>query len=514
MNITRFSTITIIFLSLFFFLTACSYKRSKEKFSQEVSIAASDKVISQEELSKLDASLNKILSKTHKGVKIGRQEISGHDDLVEFLAGNKKCKVEGITSEGPKKIDEFYILMENSISVKGYIGKGNPDFAAPILALFECGDDDTEFNTAYIGSVNNSKDVEFFEISNEDFLSNITNGKFVTGISSPLDEMISKSVDKILEDKDGDDDAEESELADDVFCFITDGILSGSNAEIAHNKNFTINNLPLLEKRIRDAVSKAKDNNLHCLVYRLETQFDGVYFDYMNCRHTIKGIRPYYMILVGAESNLVNIENKLSKETNFTNSSPRRFASYDVSLLKTLTKAQLKRIAGQNAVVKGKIVEFDPSKAKTEPVVFSIQMNLNSLPEYYLNVSDLSNDLELVYTDKVSGVEVKLPASEWLDDIDSDETTGTYNFVVSLDPEYLNKMALKGDVRLCLRGHMDDWYEKFSSKDDSHISSGDINTFALDKFMGGIMKGFGYESQSSIPDAICYTFTVKRSGKK
>lgn len=485
-------------------LLAIACSNPEETLRKEIIQKASDKIIVETEWQQLEQMLNDCIKKNPAGIKIGTETIKDLEDLAVYLEDVKGCMIEGREPVIPVGLHNFYVLLENSMSMKGYIGNGNPNFAEPILALFECGDDETEFTTAYVGAKGKTNpEVVFTIVPQGEFFSNIAGGKFISGESSPLDKMLTKAVDEIT--------PEDGKEVEDVFCFITDGILSGTNAEILANKSFTKNNLPILEKRIRDAVSLAQKRNMHCIVYRLETPFNGTYYDYMNAHHAVSGVRPYYMVLIGHQDNLEKIEKRLAKESNFTSKSPERFASYDVASLKTLTDATLRAKPGQIGKIYGRTtVVYDAKQATSIPVVFVIQLNLNSLPEYYQDVAELYSNVSLSYRDNVSGTEVKIPYSTWPVGYIEDVGNKVYRFTVSLAPEVIKKMSADGEMCLSLPGHQVDWYRTYSCEDDTGIFAGDRSTFALDKFMGGIMKGFGYEDTESLPDAIRFKFNVKK----
>lgn len=500
-SISHFRSVRLLSALVFGLFVVYSCSNPEKDFISYLRTAADDKAVSQEEMGKLDKLLLDALMENRSGIKYGTTVIKNHDDMVAYLKDTKHC--DPIYGEEPERkvgFNNFNILMENSMSMSGYIGRGNPDFAEPIIALFQCGNDTTVFNSKYASSRGNTDEVQFKDATQEAFLTSITSGKFVTGVASPLDKIISSAVDQITDNYEN--------VVEDVFCLITDGILSGTNKEIASNRDFTKNNLPVLENRIRTAVSKAQKFGLDCLVYRLETPFSGTYYDYRNGHHSINDIRPYFMILIGDRVNLEAIETDLSKESNFTGKSLNRFASYDMASLKTIKSAKLNRIAGQNGVPKGAVVEYKPDNT---PVAFNIQFNLNSLPAYFLNDKALRKDLQLTYTDKTSGTDVTIPNEDWLDNITFKSDTKIYDLTVLIDPDYLKKMTLEGPMHLTLAGHQDDWYKTMSCDDDTAIVSGDVTTFALDRFMGGIMKGFGYDDTASMPDAIDYKFNIKKS---
>lgn len=484
-------------------LFAGSCSNPEKQFQKSLATATVDKFISLSEFENLTGLLGKTLS-SKKQVNIGTFVIGSEEDLITYLSEIKKCTVESLPAKVPVGFKKFYVFLENSVSMRGYIGNGNPNFAEPILALFECGDETTEFTTAYAGAKSgNNPSVNFVEIPQSDFFANITGGKFITADASPLDKMLSEAVGKIL--------PESGDVSESVFCFITDGIMSGSNAEIVADREFTKKNLPVLEKRIRDAIGTASKQDLHCVVYRLETFFNGDYYDYQNTKHYISGDRPYFMILVGHRENLSKIENRLAKESNFTRKSPNRFASYEVASLQTLTKGTLRAIPGQNGQVKHQtIIEYKAQQAINMPVVFAIQLNLNNLPGYYQDINELHSHLYLSYTDNLSGTKVRIPFTDWPMNVIENMGNNVYRLTISLEPEILQKMMASGEMTLTLPGHQDNWYRDYSCDDDTKINAGDKTTFALDRFMGGIMKGFGFSNTEAIPDAISFKFYVKK----
>ena len=486
-------------------------KKLVKEFKKAIFSYSSDKVIDEKELTTLKTKLEDLTVRSKAGVKIGVDVINDESSLIEYLK-KRKCDIEGL-KEREVSLDDFYIFIENSASMKGYFGKGNPDFSEPIIALMQCGA--KTIHTSYVGGKGHSDpEVAQRDVPQDEFLHNIAEGKFNESESSPIDKIIESGVETILDDEiDDDDESVDDKVVNKVFCLVTDGLLSGTNKEIVANREFTKNSLPVLEDRIRDAVEDAHEYHLDCLVYRLETAFNGTYYDYQNHKHNLSGgMRPYYMIMIGDKENLQKIEDTLSKETNFTNHPSQRFASYDIASAKTISKATIAPIPGQPGVMAaGNTIKYKPNKISGDPVVFTVKMQLKDLSSYYKDIVSLQNDLHLEYYDKPSDTEVEIPSDSWLADIKLEEETETYTFTVNLDNEYLKKMrADKTRLTLTLPGHQDRWYVDLSSADDSEISVGETTTFGLDRLMGGIMKGFGYQDSSVIPDAIKVELTLAK----
>ncbi len=506
-------TTLVIAIPLMAMATSCSHP--DKDFKASLIQKSADKYIDATELSILDGQLSKAMAKSRTGISFGVDVIKDKESLINYLTEKRGCTIEGLKPAREVTFDDFYVLIENSVSMQGYFGKGNPDFAEPIIALLQCGAQTN--HTAYVGAKgNNDPAIDIKEVPQDKFLQDIVQGRFIASAASPIDKMIVAAVDKII-----DVDSDSQSIADDVvvnnvFCLISDGLLSGTNSEIASNREFTKNSLPVLENRIRDAVKKANLYGLHCLVYRLESPFDGTYYDYKNGHHKLSGTnRPYYMILIGDQENLEKIDNNLKKETNFTKHPSQRFASYDVTSAKTLTKATIAQVPGQTAIIaSGNTVKYNPVKLNPDPVVFTAKMQMKSLPAYYLDVVSLRNDLSLTYYDKPSNTNVPIPVDSWLGDIKVDDDTQTYTFTVCIDNDYLKKMsAEKTSISIKLPGHQDEWYKEFSASDDSQIMPGEVSTFGLDRFMGGIMKGFGYQDVANIPDAINLDLNLVKSSK-
>ena len=94
------------------------------------------------------ASLKGFLQRTPKGFDVGGTHISTEADLVSYLHG------QGITSSAKAlavmpdvTFDFLQVYLENSASMKGYSNAGNPNFTAPVIALFNVGDPDTQIVT-------------------------------------------------------------------------------------------------------------------------------------------------------------------------------------------------------------------------------------------------------------------------------------------------------------------------------------------------------------------------------
>ena len=479
-------------------LVACGKPNPEKVFKAEMTNVAKDKFVSLEEQDTLDG----LLKECKAGVKYPSATLKTMKDVIDYLEKVLGCDIEPLVKV---KLNNLHILIENSLSMKGYFDAAGYNLTEPILALTRLECDSMEYSIAYVKAKPKSEDTEvvFSDIPRSEFESNLTGAKFQVGDSSPLDRILEASVNKIAPDG--------VEPIEDVFCLITDGILSGTNAEIVADREWTKKNLPVLENRIRRVFTMARKRHLHCLIYRFETSFDGSYYDYKNNGgdaklHRINGDRPYFMIMVGHRDNLAKIDDYLKKEFEKDIKYTNRYASYEVTSMKTLTKATLKSKPKANGTLSGQTTIKYDAKKNEEPIEFLIQTNLNSLPDYYSNIDDLYSNTVISYEDKTAGVPVNIPYADICKEGGIEDVGNkVYRYTIKLAPEIVKNLTADGEMHLILRGHPEDWYTELSCNDDTNIESGDKRTFALNRFMGGIIKE--YENQ---PNAIDFKFNVKK----
>ena len=452
----------------FFF---CSCSGNSSAFITNLRNFSADKNVTEVEF----ASLKGFLARSPKGFYVGDIHISTEQDLISYLHSIGITASAGALAVSPDvTFDTLRIYLENSASMKGYSNAGNPEFTAPIIALFNTGDADTKIMTGYVGA-DSQGDAELSPVKRSVFESSLANGKISTGVSSPIDRIMSMVID--------------STSISTVSCIITDGILSGSNSEIQRDREFTIKNLPLLEQRIRDAVRKAHEKGLSMIIYRLETEFSGVYFDYKNSRHTLSGQeRPYYMIFFGQQSNLEKVRSRLASESTFD--PDNLIVSYEMGAFAPMTKALLLKMPGTAdvTVVPAKsavIVKGNPMV----PVDFKVRLAMKSLPSYYDDEDILEQFVRFYYIDESYSTEVD--RSDFIQNIEeADEALHTYDVTFQMGNDFISSFSGNRECHLVLPGFADPWYMEYSTEDDTDIEEDDMeNTFALKYLVGGIFKG-------------------------
>lgn len=483
--------------------TVCSCSKPAKNFVKELKRATVDSVVTDGELRGLNEHLRKCLRKSPDGVSVTPTcKIASYDELIDYLISDK-----GVVGDAKdiaakcRKVDfkALHIMLENSVSMKGYPGNGNPNFSDPVVSLFHCGAE--EYLTYYVGAKSSGDpSIKFDLVDSESFQREIAHGNVKINTSSPIDKIISDSIDSLLTD--------DGEICQDVLCLITDGIISGTNAEIVMDRDFTLKNLPIIEDRVRTAFAKAYEKNLHCLIYRLITPFDGIYYDYRNGKHLdFQGDRPYFMIFVGDKDNLIKIESCLKGEAH---SYQHRLATYDSDNIQTIRRGVFRPIPGvKNVTRKGNVIEYKYNPILGESVDINLDMILSNIPSYCFNETYLRENLTLTYQDKVTSVEVGIPNSDWLRKVILDQNNKLCTMTVSIPAEYLANMKPVSPMKLLLPAVQDEWYKEYSTLDDVQICPGDVTTFGLERLVGGVLKGFnaGVKSQQNIID---YEFKLSR----
>ena len=407
--------------------------------------------------------------------------ISNEQDLITYLNGKGIYgPASKLAAQSDVEFNELTILMDSSASMKGYSApNGNRDFTAAIVAIFSAVSPEVDIESAYIGA--NSKDeVSISKVEKGQYQAQITNGKVVSGAGSQLDKILAF----IAEDND----------EDEVTCLVTDGILSGTNAEISANREFNVKNQPLLENRVRLAAKEAKKEGLDFIIYRLVTSFTGSYYDYQNRVHKLTGVeRPYFIIAVGDKANLQKFDAGLRKSDGFKPT--HTLATYNMQMAETVKNGSVIKLPGSpDYSIKPVNSTLVFKKVPQIPVTFKYRINLNALPQYYKEIGTLKNILKLTYKDAQTNVVVD-KSDQIIDVSIFDSALGTYDVTIEFAPDFLQRCPAFLQMNLSADGFIDNWYQVYSTNDDRGIEN-DVTptTFALETLIGGVVKGIDVQN--------------------
>lgn len=481
-NLCRITCVLFVCSTLF----SCN---PSKKFHNNLLNFMADKVVTDPELTSLKNTL------PLGGCIIDGVQINNEESLIDYLHS------KGITESAaalklaaPIELRSLTIYLETSASMSGYSHSGNPAFTAPIIAIPNAVPANVTIGTNHIFGDKKTKMPIIKTLSKAVFESNLANGKIAKAESSPLDAIISLIVD--------------STDTQNASCLITDGIISGTNEEIIQDREFAIKNMPLLEQRVREAINKSANKDLDILMYRLETAFDGTYYDYRNSRHTLKvDNRPYFMMFFGHKSHLQNIETGLEDEAEFKYTD--KFATWQVDGYQTVDHGIIYKVPtcmAQYVLNVGKrILTFDNNPKV--PVDFKVRFNLTNLPEYYKNEFTLQNGLELFYV--VNDIEVKV--NQFIQNVSTyNATLNEYEAALQIDPAFFNEFSKNRVLYLRHKAELSNWWETKSADMDINMNTDpNNNTFALNKMMRGILNGYSIKDDK-MKDAICISIQLEK----
>ena len=480
----KLMTVGIVPLLLLCILSgACSSKSKEAKAVKAIRTAMVDQQVNDAEFASALALVKKagIVTMNDAGEQTA---IRTDEDLALYLIG------KGITGTAARLGDflketvplkAMKVLLENSSSMQGYFKSGTSSFTRPVISLYNGVPKEVSISTAYIGENARHEAVATW-VDKKKFDSDLANGKVMVGQSSPLDQIFVEAIGMA------------ADSAPTISCVVTDGIISGTNQEIAQDREFTQKNLPLIEQRIRDAVSSQE--SVDFLVYRFDADYKGIYYDYQNGKHNLNdAVRPFFVFLFGSADHLTAFAQKVEAEPNFKFTD--RLASYEAGGYQTLTKGQL--LPSQNAV-KVSIVPAQnsviiPASQLAAPVNFRLKFSVRDLPAFVNDEQFLQSNLTFQYKDPATGI--PLPAEGFLQGVHVDNPAlGTYLLDLQVSPDLAAKFGNTMDVQVFLGGVLDDWYSRKTCSDDTVSGGGDQDTFCLDALIGSMLMGKGIQPNS------------------
>lgn len=457
------------------FTGACSSNSKEQKAIKAIRTAMVDQQVNDAEFASALALVQKagIVTINDAGV---RTPIHNEEELAMYFVGRGITEPAAAIRKYVKNtvpLERLVVMLENSMSMQGYFKSGTSMFTRPIIALYNGVSRDVSIETAYIGE--NAKYAQVLTaVDKNTFDSSLANGKILVGKSSPLDQIFATAI------------AMAAESVPTISCVITDGIISGTSQETKKDPEFTLKHLPLIEQRIRDAVSSQE--KVDFLVYRFDGEFTGDYYDYHNKTHRLKdATRPFFIFLFGSADHLTDFAQLVEKEPNFRFTD--RLASYEAGGYKTLTKGQL--MGAQNTekvnIVPAQNSVIIPSRILA-PVNFRLRMSVRDLPAFVNDERYLQSNLTFQYKDPASGI--PLPADGFLQGLHADNPAlGTYILDLQVSPELAAKFGQNMDINISLGGILDDWYLSKSCGDDTVAGGNDEDTFCLDALIRSMLLG-------------------------
>lgn len=297
-----------------------------------------------------------------------------------------------------------------------------------------------------------------------------------------------------------------------IAFFVTDGIMSGSDADIRQSKQmghrYNIDHKQDLMNDI-SAVFRGKDG-IGAAIYRMKSQFRGQYFCYDNSHDSINAVRAYYVIALGQAGVVADFKQKLVEKQKQKIFKFRQEDEIDFIEKKAMSQ-NLSLTAGEKDrgsvtlsigcdSIEGDIVYIDVQKIKSSAksgAFINFMISKDAFKNYSLSCHELAENLRV----SIDGTEQKIKAEE-------DSLRKTVSFQLNM---YNLSLPSGGNkVRIRIPYFTPAWIDEVSNEDDSFMIARepDESTFLFSYFINGIKNnGILKDNGFCIYDK---TVTIKR----
>ena len=265
-----------------------------------------------------------------------------------------------------------------------------------------------------------------------------------------------------------------------IAFFVTDGIMCGPDSEIRKDSNYNINHRQNLTNSISD-VFKGKE--LGVSVYRLVSDFKGVYYCYDNSHKPIDALRSFYIIAIGKPKVVADFKENLIKRQKQSIFKLR--PQNEIHFIESKPINQYLSInAGTDGNVvlsidKNNTVVYDRSKIKSDKDI-NFQISFDAFKNYKYSGIDLAKNVQV----KIDGTEYKTEAI-------ADSLRNA--LIVKVDKNRLKGTSDGSKVHITIPYFTPAWITStiVSNDNDLRFKQGlaDESTFFFNYFINGIMNG-------------------------
>jgi len=472
---------------LIVFVWGCQSK--KEEFDDKVlRFAQNDKQINEKEYEILCNMIKKSEEEVFDRFKLLNKSVN-NSILIEYLkklCESKNIKIsdnnfDWLIKDDGKDIDfNINIYLENTASMDGYVGE-NSAFKNTVLKLIADLTDIKQVEQNIDFNYINTKIINIENYSNNDFYKQLSASDFKKNGGSrghtDIEEMMNMTLDKINEKN--------------LSIYISDCIFSPNGR---NTKDYLDGQYTSIYNSFINA--KKKYPNLCVVILQCSSGFKGIYYDYLNEKHSIVANRPYYIWLFGTSSQIKKIVDN--------NIFGRIKSGYLNKLL--IQDINIEQSPTYKILFAKKIGDFDSSdgvitNAKTSVVSNKIQ----NKGEFGFSLAvDFSNGLQDLkyYKDKLN-----YELSDKNYSLDVEEITNKNDPVYSGFTHILklktNKLS-EGIIKISIVGKTPEWVNQSTSLDDTKIEVEDFEkqkTFGLKYLVEAVCDAF-YPTDSNIVTSI------------
>lgn len=360
----------------------------------------------------------------------------------------------------PERPQNSLFIMDISKSMIGYFGSGDSRLLGVVNSYLNLSTSDPVIHWYGVKETSGVQKKDFVNITKKDI-----EWSDESDISAMLQSMVGQSGKYNL------------------TFLLTDGILSGSNKQIANSKDrkYNIENREWMAGEI-GKLFQGRDS-LAALVVMYEATYNGKYSCYNNDSRTLKEkIRPYYMFIIGQWQYVKYVEDQLLSENSSVLNKPyKQYAFFGDE--RTYEKIKFSYKSGIKGIENGKHVIKTNAKKDNGTVEFTSDVSM--LPNY-MKCQDYWNKNLRLFVQEERKLEKELIADAYSVSID----TISNNKIICTLSITASKLSRR-NLNVRLQYSAPEWIDKYSDDDDLDIlvNPSDLNkTFNLKYLMHGFTK--------------------------
>ena len=426
------------------------------------------------------------MKKNNRRIHSRSKQNSSNDDLKRFLPffclfilviivatllwpkpDSQSTTYQSVTPTKPATPTEATIFLDNSASMEGYAhGNEYIDALADLMSIYP--------NTK-VRFTNNTSEIE----SANELTNQLTRNQIHYKGQSLLNEDLGKIINQIVDKK--------RKIRKKIAFFVTDGILSGSDADIKGSKalghKYNIDHKQDLMNNISEVF---RGKGISAALFRMRSHFLGEYFCFDNSHKKISTIRSYYIIALGSPSVVADFKHKLSerqrqsifklRQTNEIDFIEPQAINHNLSITAGDVNRGAVTLPIENGYVSIDLQKISKSAQNGNPV-YNFMIGEEAFINYSLSLTELASNLVV----SIDGVQQKIKAFE-------DKTRKS--IVFQIEANYLSLPNDGNKVRVYIPYFTPTWIDSpmVSNEDDTYMinSKPDESTFLFRYLINGI----------------------------
>jgi len=376
----------------------------------------------------------------------------------------------------PKDLKTINFFLETSASMEGYL-RGGAEFSKIIPNLLVEIENKVSSKSKTININYISDSILKYPKTTRDFIHDISTTNVTKSKSSEMHkifEMVTNKTD-----------------SNDISIFVSDCILSYPDSNIKKDPEINKRNADgELKAFIKDAFLKIKRRNVCASLYGFNSKFFSTYYTYQNGKIPLNGEikRPFYIWVIGDKELLQHFNKQLLAIESFNPELIVDFGMFEkpIDTYNILFKTDR---YGKWATNETEITEIEITK--TNPIKFTISLDLSLLPKYAQDTGYLKKNLKASCKDAVGKiVDVKRAKDLDISKAASHEKEFLQNASHAISIEISDMYKSQAQISLQLPLKYNTEYIDWSIMDDKVKAVLDGKTFAFQYLVDGVKEAY------------------------